>query len=160
MRSVLLAGRRQRPMSVRYQIVIDATDSERLARFWVAALGYVLEPPPEGYASWRDYYQHLGVKGADLDIGPDSIVDPRGEGPRIWLHQVPEEKIVKNRLHFDTRASGERNLPWSRRRTQVEVEVSRLEALGAQRWETDSDAEHDRYAVGMVDPEGNEFDVH
>ncbi len=158
--SGLLASRRQRVMSVRYQIVIDAKDSERLARFWVAALGYILEPPPEGYASWRDYYEHLGVKGADLDIGPDSIVDPRGEGPRIWFHQVPEEKVVKNRLHFDIRASGERSLPWSSRRAKVEDEVSRMEQLGAQRLETDSDAEHDRYAVGMVDPEGNEFDVH
>jgi hypothetical protein len=33
-------------MSTPFQIVIDCKDPELLARFWAAALGYVLEPPP------------------------------------------------------------------------------------------------------------------
>jgi hypothetical protein len=32
-------------MPARFQLVIDCTDSDLLARFWAAALGYVLEPP-------------------------------------------------------------------------------------------------------------------
>jgi hypothetical protein len=35
-------------MSARFQLVIDCKDSELLARFRAAALGYVLEPPPAG----------------------------------------------------------------------------------------------------------------
>ena len=42
-------------MAVRFQLVIDCTDPERLARFWAAALGYEFEPPPAGFATWDDY---------------------------------------------------------------------------------------------------------
>jgi hypothetical protein len=35
-------------MPAGFQLVIDCKDPERLARFWAAALGYVLEPPPKG----------------------------------------------------------------------------------------------------------------
>ena len=44
-------------MGVRFQLVIDCAEPEPLARFWAAALGYVLEPPPEGFATWDDYYR-------------------------------------------------------------------------------------------------------
>jgi Glyoxalase-like domain len=33
---------------VRFQLVIDCVDPDRLARFWAAALGYGLAPVPEG----------------------------------------------------------------------------------------------------------------
>jgi hypothetical protein len=35
-------------MPARFQLVVDCKDPELLARFWAAALGYVLEPPPKG----------------------------------------------------------------------------------------------------------------
>ena len=38
-------------MPARFQLVIDCKDPELLARFWAAPLGYVLEPPPEGFAN-------------------------------------------------------------------------------------------------------------
>ena len=38
---------------MRYQLVINAIDPEPQARFWAAALGYELEPPPDGFASWN-----------------------------------------------------------------------------------------------------------
>ena len=38
-------------MPPRFQLVIDGKDPELLARFWAAVLGYVLEPPPEGFAT-------------------------------------------------------------------------------------------------------------
>ena len=54
-------------MPVRFQLVIDCADPDRLARFWAAALGYELESPPAGFATWDDYYRDLGV-GNEFDI--------------------------------------------------------------------------------------------
>ena len=71
-------------MAVSFQLVIDCTDPDRLARFWAAALGYELAPPPAGFASWDDYWRHVGVPDEDLGIGEDRISDPHGAGPRIW----------------------------------------------------------------------------
>ena len=41
-------------MSARFQLVFDCKDPDLPARFWAAALGYVLEPPPGGFATWDD----------------------------------------------------------------------------------------------------------
>ncbi len=85
-------------MPARFQLVIDCKDPELLARFWAAALGYVLEPPPEGFATWDNWRRDIGLPDSELGTGADSIVDPRGDGPRIWFHAEPEDKVVKNRL--------------------------------------------------------------
>ncbi len=92
-------------MPVRYQLVIDCADPDRLARFWAAALGYELAPAPAGFATWNDFYREMGVPEEDLVDGADRISDPAGHGPSIWFHVVPDAKAVKNRLHFDIRAS-------------------------------------------------------
>jgi hypothetical protein len=84
-------------MPARFQLVIDCTDPELLARFWEAALGYVLEPPPEGFATWDDRRRDIGLPDSELGIGADSIINPRGDGPRIWFRVEPEAKVVKNR---------------------------------------------------------------
>ncbi len=146
-------------MPVRFQIVIDAHDPVRLAEFWANALGYVPEPPPPGFATWNDYYRDLGLTEEYMVEGTDSIVDPARAGPRIWFHRVPEQKTCKNRLHFDLSVSGGRALPMETRKERVEMEVARLAALGASRLETMEDPGVDHYAVGMMDPEGNEFDI-
>ncbi len=148
-------------MSVRYQIVIDCREPRRLVAFWSSAIRYRPEPPPPGFAGWRDYWRSIGVAEEEIrDVtSPESIDDPNGEGPRIWFHAVPETKTVKNRLHFDLRASGSHDLPLATRREQVEAEVARLEKLGASRLETLHEEGEDHYAVAMADPEGNEFDV-
>jgi glyoxalase superfamily protein len=91
---------------VRYQLVIDCADPDRLARFWAAALSYVPEPPPDGFASWDDYWRDVGVPEEELGIGVDCIIDPEGSGPRIWFQVVPEIKSVKNRLHLDVHVGG------------------------------------------------------
>lgn len=70
-------------VSVRFQLVIDCFDPDRLARFWAAALGYELAP----------------------------------------------------------------------------AEATRLSALGATITGAFPDEGLDHYAVGMNDPEGNEFDI-
>ena len=84
-------------MPARFQLVIDCKDPGLLARFWAAALGYVLEPPPEGFATWDDWRRDIGLPDSELGIGADSIIDPRGDGPRIWFHAMPDAKVVKNR---------------------------------------------------------------
>ena len=145
-------------MSVRFQLVIDCADPDRLARFWAAALGYAVAPAPAGFATWNDFYRELGVPEADLPDGADRISDPQGHGPTIWFHAVPEAKAVKNRLHFDLRAGGEWTDPIEARRPRIDAEASRLAALGATITGVLSD-EGNFYAVGMQDPEGNEFDI-
>ena len=95
-------------MTAKFQLVIDCADPEPLARFWVAALGYEFEPPPDGYDNWDDYWRAVGVSEDELGVGLDCIVDPAGRGPRIWFQVVPEKKTLKNRLHLDiTSAAGE-----------------------------------------------------
>ena len=151
-------------MAVRFQLVIDCKDPELLARFWAAALGYVLEPPPDGFATWDDFRRDIGLPDSYLGIGADSIVDPRGEGPRIWFRVEPEAKVVKNRLHLDVHASGgtgttDRSAPLATRKQRVDAEARRLADLGATITGALGAEGLDHYAVGMKDPEGNEFDI-
>lgn len=146
-------------MAVRFQLVIDCAEPEPLARFWAEALHYVVAPPPDGHASWDDWYRSIGVPEEELGGGDDVIVDPRGEGPRIWFQVVPDVKSVKNRLHLDVNASGGRDAPLVVRRERVESEAARLVGLGATRLRAIEEEGLDHYAVAMLDPEGNEFDV-
>jgi hypothetical protein len=146
-------------MTVRYQLVIDCADPELLARFWTAALGYELEPPPAGFADWDDYWRDVGVPEAELGIGADRIIDPDGGGPRIWFQVVPEAKTVKNRLHLDVHVSGGRAVPLATRRQRVDAEARRLCELGATMVAVSSEEGIDHYGVAMKDPEGNEFDI-
>jgi hypothetical protein len=151
-------------MPVRFQLVIDCEAPELLTRFWAAALGYVLEPPPEGFATWDDWRRDIGFPDSELGIGADSIIDPRGDGPRIWFRVEPAAKVVKNRLHLDVHVSGgrsvvDRSLPLACRRERVDAEARRLTDLGATCTGALSADGMDHYAVGMKDPEGNEFDI-
>jgi len=63
------------------------------------------------------------VPDEDLVDGADRISDPKHHGPSIWLHLVPEAKQVKNRLHIDVHASGERTDPIDTRRERVVAEA-------------------------------------
>jgi hypothetical protein len=146
-------------MVARFQLVIDCADPEPLARFWAAALGYELEPPPDGFVSWDAYRRDLGVPEDELGTGADCIVDPSGRGPRIWFQVVPERKAAKNRLHVDISVSGGRAVPIETRRQRVDAEAARLADLGALLVGVHKTEGLDHYAVAMVDPEGNEFDI-
>jgi hypothetical protein len=146
-------------VSVRYQLVVDCADPDLLARFWAAALGYEPAPVPSGFTSWIDFYRELGVPEAELVDGADRISDPQGQGPSIWFHVVPDAKSVKNRLHLDLHASGEWTDPIETRRQRVDAEATRLAGLGATITGALSEEGLDHYAVGMKDPEGNEFDI-
>jgi Glyoxalase-like domain len=146
-------------MAARFQLVIDCREPEPLARFWAAALGYEFEPPPEGFATWDDYWRDVGVSDEDLGIGQDSIVDSDGGGPRIWFQVVPELKAGKNRLHLDISIGGGRAFPLETRRQRVDAEAERLAGLGASYVRVLSDEGLDHYGIAMQDPEGNEFDI-
>ena len=146
-------------MPVRFQLAIDCADPDLLARFWAAALGYQLAPAPAGFATWNDFYRELGVPEEELVDGADRISDPEGHGPTIWFHVVPDAKAVKNRLHLDIHASGERTDPIETRKKRVDAEACRLAGLGATITGALSEEGLDHYAVGMKDPEGNEFDI-
>jgi hypothetical protein len=143
-----------------FQLVIDCANPEPLARFWAAALGYELQPPPEGFPTWDDYYRDLGVPEEELGVGTDCVIDPRGQGPRIWFQVVPEGKTIKNRLHIDiVDVGGGRGVPIETRRVRVRAEADRLVALGATVSAILEDEGLDHFAIAMRDPEGNEFDI-
>lgn len=147
---------------VTWQLTIDCADPARMVAFWGPALGYEPTPPPEGHATWNDWYRSVGVPEDELDPdgdGTDRLQDPAGEGPRIWFQAVPEAKHGKNRLHLDLYPTGpdRRSLPRERRREIVEARVAELEEAGASVLRRNDD--HGGYAVTMSDPEGNEFCV-
>jgi hypothetical protein len=147
---------------VALQIVIDCADPARLVQFWAAALGYIVEPPPDGFGSWNEHWRHIGVPESELPTdgdAADSIVDPAGVGPRVFFQIVPEPKSGKNRLHLDLKISGGRAVPLPERRERIEAEAARLEALGASRQRVLSTDGLDHYGVVLQDPEGNEFCV-
>ena len=48
-------------MYTKIQVTFDAAEPEKLAEFWGLALGYVVEPPPEGFASWEDFAGSAGI---------------------------------------------------------------------------------------------------
>jgi hypothetical protein len=56
-------------MAVRYQLVIDCADPDRLAHFWAAALHYEFAPAPAGFATWDDYWRDVGVDESELGMG-------------------------------------------------------------------------------------------
>ena len=146
-------------MPVRFQLVIDCADPDRLARFWAVALDYELAPPPAGFDTWNDYYRDLGLPEEFMRDGADRVSDPRGQGPSIWFQVVPESKSIKNRLHIDVHASGERSDPIETRRRRVGAKAGQLVGLGATIVDDSYEEGADHYAVAMRDPEGNEFDI-
>jgi hypothetical protein len=146
----------------RLQIVIDCANPAVLVEFWTIVLGYVVEPPPAGHPDWTTYWRSIGVPEDELDPdgdNADSIVDPRGHGPRIFFQIVPEAKQVKNRVHLDHMVA-DRSQPLAERRLTVDAEVERVVAAGATAVRRGtSEAGVDHYGVTLQDPEGNEFCV-
>ncbi|MEV0346561.1 VOC family protein [Nonomuraea sp. NPDC050680] len=146
-------------MAVKIQVSFDCTDPDKLARFWAEALHYRLEEPPQGFATWQDYWRARGLPEEELtgDGGHDSVVDPAGVGPRLWFQKVPEGKVLKNRLHLDLSVtSGDR--PVEVRRAQLDAEAERLVGLGATLSKVLLvEGLPDYYAITLLDPEGNEF---
>ena len=108
------------------EIGIDCRDPEALAPFWVVATGYELGDfdPAENY----------------LDLRP-----PSKEFPLIYFQRVPEDKIVKNRLHLDLYVD------------DVDTSADLLVTRGGTRLgDLQTGSAGGTWQV-MADPEGNEF---
>ncbi len=102
---------------------MDACDVHRLVKFWSAATGCEI---------------------GDHDYPYFAILSPSGvKMPRTIVVQVPEEKISKNRLHFELTVD------------DLEAETIRLVNLGAR--EVSKRSFGDTSWHVLEDPEGNEF---
>ena len=112
---------------------VDCTDAYALSEWWKQALGYV-----------------------DLDGDPNEpgheeclILSEQG-GHRILFIEVPDERQVKNRLHFDLRPVD----------VTRDEEVARLVGIGATQLDDQREIRGDGTGwVVLADPEGNEFCV-
>ena len=106
---------------------IDVDDLDAAVKFWSSAVGAVTEP---GGPTSRHIYRKLLI--ADSGI-------------RILLQRTDDVKASKNRMHLDLETD------------DVEAEVRRLEALGASRWDHQTERGFDFWV--MRDPWENEFCV-
>lgn len=144
-------------MSTGWTVTVDCAAPAVLAAFWCLALGYVEALPPEGFASWPEWFAHYGVPKEEWGDGA-YIEDPDGIQPRISFLKVPEPKVAKNRVHFDVQAGGGRHVPQEVRWPRVDAAVARLAAAGATVIREDAQDGIPDHVV-MADPEGNEFCV-
>jgi hypothetical protein len=144
-------------MSHSFQVTFDAINANRLADFWMEALGYQRPPPPPEYETWEAFALDKGIPEEEWG-DTDALIDPDGDGPRLYFQTVPEAKTAKNRVHLDINIAS-RDTDTAQRRVDIDKEVDRLLALGAIRIE---DVDVDGLGVWTVmnDPEGNEFCVH
>lgn len=143
-------------MAKALQVAIDCADPARLAEFWAAALGYVLDSPPDGFSSWPEALAAWGVPESEWNSA-SALVDPDGVGPRIFFQRVPEPKTGKNRIHLDVRHTAGPALPVDERRPAQQAEAERLVGLGAT--VVGEVEEMGGVWIVMRDPEGNEFDL-
>ena len=93
-------------------IVFDCVDAAPLARFWSAALGWSVAPYDE------DELARLRDEGVtDPEDDPSVLVEPPEDSdlPTLFFTEVPEDKMVKNRVHLDLVAD-----------TAIEDDVERL----------------------------------
>jgi hypothetical protein len=106
-------------------VVVDCNDVHKMLAFWQEALHYAPKYPPE----------------EDWVI----LRDPEGRNVNVSLQKVPENRVGKNRLHFDLYTADQ------------ESEVERLLGLGATRHPRVPEPDED--FIVLADPEGNLFCV-
>ncbi len=105
------------------QVVVDAHDPRALGRWWARALDWVVT----------------------LDADEEFEVRPAADvTPGVLFVRVPDERVVKNRLHLDFRPDDQA------------ANVQRFLDLGAARADV---GQGDVSWVVLLDPEGNEFCV-
>jgi hypothetical protein len=135
-----------------FQVTFDCAEPERVARFWCDVLGYVVPPPPPGFASWDDFDQALPPEAQGSAF---ACIDPSGGGPRLFFQRVPEGKVVKNRVHLDVRVGT--GLTGADRLEVLGAESARLVGFGATQVRVlEADGANESCIV-MQDVEGNEF---
>ena len=142
-------------MARNVQITIDCADPAGLAAFWAEVLGYRLQDPPAGFATWEQALEAMGVPPESRNDA-SAVVHPGGSGPRLFFQRVPERKQVKNRLHLDVRSAA--GLEGDARMRALETEADRLISHGATRLRRHEPAPPlGEGHIVMADPEGNEF---
>ncbi len=104
-------------------VSIDGADIGRLAQFWADVLDQPVNP------------------GATDSFAAITTRD----GLRLLFHQVPEGKVVRNRVHLDL-ATADYQAETDRLIELGAVQINEVEQ-GGSRWRT------------FADPEGNEFDL-
>lgn len=112
-------------------VTIDCREPERVARFWNDAL------------RWGG-----SVAAAD---GTGAVCGPPGGGIYLEFVPVPEDKVVKNRVHLGCSVD---------RLDDLDAEIERLVGRGATlAWEEDFSPDVAAQYRNVVprDPEGNEF---
>ena len=150
-----VADKRGSPACRIKAVTVDAADPATLAEFWAFALGYRLQPPPEGFETWEDFADALDLPEEDRERYA-AVVDPNGVGPRVLFQKVPEGKTVKNRWHLDIDIV-DYTLPRDQHDTNREAGIATLVERGAMEVER-FDLPQGKWVV-MTDPEGNEFCV-
>jgi hypothetical protein len=141
-------------VAVTVQVAFDAHDPQALAEFWAAAVGYIIQPPPDGFDSWEAFLAQIGVPEDQWDKA-SACVDPDGRGPRFYFQKVPESKVVKNRVHLDLKPGAGHIAP--ERTAMARADAERLNGLGARTLR--EHAENGEFWIVLADPEGNEFCV-
>ena len=135
--------------------MIACDDPAALAEFWAEALGYIVQPPPEGFSTWDEFADSVGIpeeKRNDIS----AVVDPERTGPRILFERY-DGGARSQRVHFDVNViattTGEEE-----RKAILEEERLRLEALGAS-FKREATGMAGEYWIEMFDLEGNWFCV-
>ena len=121
------------------EISLDCRDPDLLASFWTNVLDWVVLHREPGLVE-------IGPAGRD-DAELLKAVRTGPVAPTIFLAQVPEEKVAKNRIHFDVSPVD----------CSQDDEVERILALGATHADVGQTGEESW--VVLADPEGNEFCV-
>jgi hypothetical protein len=140
-----------------FQVAIDCRDPHGLADWWAETLGWEVEPQDEafirsmieqGHATDDETTTHRGrlVWRTGAALAPPA--DLPG-APRVLFQEVPEDKVVKNRVHLDLRLAAGAD--------DVEAMRAALVARGATVLHEGQQGPH-RW-VTLADPEGNEFCV-
>lgn len=141
-------------MAISFQVTFDCADPARLAEFWAKALDYQLQDPPPGFDSWPAFLKAQHVPEEKWDSA-SAVVDPAGQGPRLFSQKVPEGKTAKNRVHLDVNVGGGRSTPEAERRQRIYQKVAQLTGVGATR--VREGEEMGEFWIVMQDLEGNEL---
>ena len=143
-------------MGLNIQIAIDCRNPHELADWWAETLDWAVEPQDagfirtmieRGFATEDQTKMHKGnlVWRDGAAIRPVEELEAKAPGRRLLFQTVPEEKTIKNRVHWDVRLDGGD-------KDEVRAE---LEARGATFLWTANQGPHEWHT--MADPEGNEF---
>ena len=120
-----------------------------MTEFWAGALGYIAQPPPDGYEDWDEFADEMGIPPERRnDIS--AAIDPDGEGPRL-LFERWDGGAPNQRVHIDVNSVHVGG-------ATLDSERVRLASLGAT-FHREATGMAGETWIEMHDPEGNWFCV-